>query len=118
PRRPRNRWQWRDCTPLRLGPSGTVTYYWMDSSQFRIARGRRARDPANFRNCVTHWWLAMRSLGLAGDPIQVAHLILAISYALVSRSNAMQNVYRDAYLAPDSTRPAEQSLPGPIPRRI
>jgi hypothetical protein len=104
--------------PLQLGPSGTVRYYWMDSSQFRIARGRREFDPANFRNCVGHWWLAMQSMGLGGNSIQVAHLILATSYALVSRGNALQHVYRDAHLAPDSTRPAEQSLPDPVRGRI
>jgi hypothetical protein len=104
--------------PLRLGPSGTVQYYWMDSSQFRIARGRRGIDPINFRNCVGHWWRAMQALGLGSDPTQIEHLVLATTYPLVSRSNALQNVYRDAHLAADATRPVEQSLPEPIRGRI
>ncbi|MEJ7636876.1 MAG: hypothetical protein WKF75_02520 [Singulisphaera sp.] len=58
--------------PLRLGDSGTIRYYWMDSSGFRIARGRRAADPANFRNCVGHWWAAMRSQGWDRDPARSA----------------------------------------------
>jgi hypothetical protein len=104
--------------PLRLGPSGSVQYYWMDSSQFRIARGRRVIDPVGFRNCVGHWWAAMHSLGLARDPIQIGHLVLATSYSLVSRSNAVQNVYRGAHLAAGSTRPVDESLPDAIRRRI
>jgi hypothetical protein len=104
--------------PLLLGPSGSVQYYWMDSSQFRIARGRRGRDPANFRNCIGHWWLAMQSLGYGGDPVQLRHLLLATSYALVSRGNALQHVYRDAHLAPGATRPDGQSLPDSSRARI
>jgi hypothetical protein len=104
--------------PLPLGPAGTVQYYWMDSSQFRIARAKRGLDPANFRNCVGHWWRTIQSGGLARDPGQIRHLILATSYALVSRDNALQNVYRDAHLAKDATKPQEQSLPEPIRHRI
>src|SRR4051794_19245226 len=86
----------RLCTrPLTLGGHGTVQYYWMDSSQFRIARSRRGGDPANFRNCLSHWWLTMESMGLGDDPTQLEHLILANSYAVVSRSNGLQHVYRD-----------------------
>jgi hypothetical protein len=75
-------------------------------------------DPADFRNCVGHWWRAMQSLGLGRDPIQVGHLLLATSYALVSRGNALQHVYHDAHLAPGATDPREQSLPDPIRSRI
>jgi hypothetical protein len=104
--------------PLGLGPGLTARYYWMDSSGFRVARGRRGCDPANFRNCVGHWWAAMRSLGLGDDPDQVRHLLLATSYALISRGNALQRVYRDAHLRPGATDPTGRSLPDPVRDRI
>src|SRR5687768_13683526 len=64
--------------PLALGPDLSVRYYWMDSSQFRIARARRpSADPANLRACVGHWWRAMQVSGWADDPDQLRHLLLA-----------------------------------------
>jgi hypothetical protein len=77
-----------DHRPLPLGPAGTVQYYWMDSSRFRIARAKpgidpvkvrptnREVDPANLRNCVAHWWRTIQSQGLDRDPIQIGHRIL------------------------------------------
>jgi hypothetical protein len=104
--------------PLVLGPGRTVQYSWMDSTQFRITRSRRAWDPANFRNCVGHWWRAMQLQGLGRDPDQIRHLLLATTYALVSGGKALQHVYRDAYLAPRATSPEEVSLPDAARRRI
>jgi hypothetical protein len=90
----------------------------MDSSQFRITRRRRAADPANFRNCVGHWWRAMQLQGLGRDPIQIQQLLLATSYALVSGDKGLQHVYRDAYLAPGATNPVDASLPEAARERI
>jgi hypothetical protein len=103
---------------LQLGPGTRVRYFWMDTSAFRIARTRRWRDPANFGNCVGHWWAAMRSMDCHWEVDQIRHLLLAASYALLSRSNALQSIYRDAYLAPDATVPEELSLPDQMRERI
>src|SRR5438067_1955533 len=65
--------------PLRLGPYGTIRYYWMDSSQLRAALASDAAA-ANFRNCVGHWWAAMQAAGLGDDPEQQAHLVTALCY--------------------------------------
>jgi hypothetical protein len=90
----------------------------MDSSAFRIARTRRRSDLTNLRNCIGHWWAAMRSMGCHREPDQIRHLLLASSYVLFSRSNALQNVYRDAYLAPGATVPEDLSLPDETRQRI
>jgi hypothetical protein len=104
--------------PLQLGPGVPVQYYWMDNAQFRIARKQRGADPANFRNCISHRWAAMQSVGLGGDLAQIQNLLLATSFALVSRSNALQKVYRDAYLVADATNPQDRSLSEPVRDQI
>jgi hypothetical protein len=104
--------------PLALGPGRTIQYHWVNSSQLRITRGRRAADPANFRNCVGHWWRAVQTQGLGRDPTQVRHLLLATGYALFSGGKSLQHVYRDAYLAPRATAPEEASLPRAAGERI
>ena len=96
---------------LALGPDVTVDYYWMDSSEFRNLRTRRASDPANFRNCIGLWWAAMRECGYDRDPHEIRHLLLATSHGLTAGSKRLQNAYRDAYLAPGRTRPTEDALP-------
>jgi hypothetical protein len=104
--------------PLTLGRGTRAQYYWMDSAGFRISRGRRAVDPANYRNCVGHWWSAMQSEGLGRDPVQRRHLLLATSFALFSRDNGPQRVYRDAHLACGATEPTARSLPKDVSRRL
>jgi hypothetical protein len=107
------------CTrPLSLGPKVTAHYYWMDSSGFRIAGGRRSAEPVNFRNCLGHWWAVVQAAGLGRDPVQISHLILATSFALVSGGKALQQAYRDAHLAARATAPEEQSLPDDVQARI
>jgi hypothetical protein len=102
----------RLCTrPLALGSGQTIQYFWMDSSAFRISQSRRAADPGNFRNCLGHWWRSLQLQGLAREPLQLRRLLLSTSYALVSASKGLQQVYRDAYIAPRATDPIEASLP-------
>jgi len=92
--------EFRLCArPLGLGVAGPVTYYWMDSRQFRAGRGG-----ANFRACVDHWWAAMRSGGDDADPYTRDALILAECYPLVNRSRSIQGVYGDAHLHPAADR--------------
>src|SRR5262245_38599903 len=106
----------RLCTrPLRLGAGVTVQYSWMDSSDLRSLRSDAAA--ANFRNCIGHWAGAMRSRGLGGELDQQIHYVLAVCYGLVTTSKGLQEVYRDAYLAPDATT-AEGSLPQEVRQRI
>ena len=93
------------------------TTYWMDSSQFRIARGRRRLIRST---SVTggHWWAAMQAAGLGRDPVQIGHLVLATTYGLLSRGKGMQHVYRDAHLRPGATAPEDLPLPDAVQRRI
>src|SRR5262249_25077077 len=105
----------RLCTrPLRLGADVTVRYYWMDSSGFRVARGRRGGDPANLRNCVGHWWAAVRPDGAGDDPALMRTALCATSPAPLSRSTALQPVYRAAHLMPAATAPRDRSLREPV----
>lgn len=101
-----------------LGRNHAVDYYWMDSTGFRITRARRKVDPANFRNCVGHWWAAMRTRGWHRDPDQLDHLLLATSYAVLSGSKAAHQVFRDAHLAPGATKPTEEALTDATRRQI
>lgn len=101
-----------------LGPDRAIDYYWMDSTGFRITQSRRKVDPANFRNCVTHWWAAMRSQGWDRDPDQLDHLLLAAGYSALSGAKSTHQVFRDAHLAPRATTPAAESLPDDVNRRI
>lgn len=103
---------------LALGRNHAVDYYWMDSTGFRITRPRRKVDPANVRNCVGHWWAAMRASGWHRDPDQLDHLLLATSYAVLSGSKAVHQVFRDAHLAPGATRPTTEALTDTVRRRI
>ncbi|MDB5310440.1 MAG: hypothetical protein JWO38_4642 [Gemmataceae bacterium] len=104
--------------PLALGPGIGIPYFWMDASAFRLTRGRRPADHTNIRNCVGHWWAAMRADGLDRDPDQVRHLLLATSYAVLSGAKTTHQVVPDAYLHPEATAPEEQSLPDDVRDRI
>jgi len=101
---------------LRLAPFGTVEYYWMDSSLFRNIESEASA--ASFRNCVGHWWTAMQASGLGDDLEQQTHLVTAMCYPLVCRSKGMQDVYRDAFLAPLSVDVGADALPDKVRRRI
>jgi hypothetical protein len=101
-----------------LGPNRSVQYYWMDSTGFRITQSRRKSDPANFRNCVAHWWAAMRVSGWHRDPDQLDHLLLAASYSVLSGAKSTHQVFRDAHLAPGATTPEGESPPDNVNRRI
>jgi hypothetical protein len=103
---------------LELGNAVTIDYWWMDSSRFRISRKQRLFDPANFRNCVTHWWLAMQSLGLGHDPAQIRHLIQATCYSLLSARKNLQKAFLDAHLKPNATDPTQESLPEEVQYKI
>jgi hypothetical protein len=102
--------------PLRLGEFGTVQYYWMDSSQFRNPRTEAAA--ANLRSVVGFWAAAMHEMGLSQDADQHVHYVLAVCYALVGRCKSLQDVYHDAYLAPNSVSIDTSSLPDDVRRRI
>jgi hypothetical protein len=102
--------------PLRLGDSGTVQYYWMDSSQFRNMRTEAAA--ANFRSVVGFWAAAMREVRLQHDLDQQIHYVLAVCYALFGRCKSLQGLYHDAYLAPNSVRVDAASLPDDVRQRI
>jgi hypothetical protein len=104
--------------PLSLDSELSATYYWMDSSRFRIARSRRSADPVNFRSCVGHWWAVVQAAGFGSDPVQIRNLILAASFALISGGKALQQVYRDAHVAARATAPEEQSLPDEAQARV
>jgi hypothetical protein len=103
---------------LALGRDRTIDYYWMDSTGFRITRARRKIDPASFRNCVGHWWAAMRASGWDRDPDQVEHLLLAAGYAVLSGSKAVHQVFRDAHLAPRATKPTTAALADGVRGRV
>ncbi len=102
--------------PLHLRPFGSVQYYWMDSSLFRNFESETSS--ANFRNCVGHWWAAMQANGFGDDLEQQTHLVTAMCYPLVCRSKGMQDIYRDAFLAPNSVHLGADALPDKICRRI
>ena len=104
--------------PLDLGEYGTVQYYWMSSADFRVPRRKRAKDLANFRNCVGHWRQAMASRGLATDPLQVGHLLLATAFRLFAANKSLQKIYRDAHLKFKLTDPESMSLSDEIDKRI
>ncbi len=103
---------------LALGPGRAIDYYWMDSTGFRITRARRKVDPANFRNCVGHWWAAMRLNGWHRDPDQLDRLLLATSYAVLSGAKSTHQVFRDAHLAPGATKPTTEALADDVDGRI
>jgi hypothetical protein len=88
----------------------------MDSSAFRSLKSDSSA--ANFRNCISHWWAAMRASGLGDDPEQQAHLVTAICYGLVCRDKSLQHVYRDAFLDPMRTKHTEAALPDATRERI
>ncbi len=101
-----------------LGPDRAIDYYWMDSTGFRITQSRRAVDPVNVRNCVGHWWAAMRASGWHRDPDQLDHLLLATSYAVLSGAKSARQVFCDAHLARRETNPTTEALAGGVNRRI
>lgn len=103
---------------LALGPDHAIDYYWMDTTDFRITQPRRRADPINVRNCVGHWWAAMKASGWHDDQDQRDHLLLATSYAVLSGAKSTHQVFRDAYLAPSTTAPTADSLPDDVNRRI
>lgn len=97
--------------PLVLGHAATVQYYWLDSRQFRHLSTAAAAD--NFRACLGHWAAAMRALGLANDLEQQIHYVTALCYAEVCNRKSLQEIYRDAYLAPRAAK-----LDHPLPRGV
>ena len=101
-----------------LGPGRAIDYYWMNSTGFRITQARRNVDPANFRNCVGHWWAAMRASGWHRDPDQLDNLLLTTSYAVLSGAKSTHQVFRDAHLARRATKPTTESLADEVNRRI
>ncbi len=84
--------------PLPLGDSVTVNYYWLDSRQFRHLRNKASA--VQFRNTLGHWAAAMRASGWQDDLDQQVHYVMAQCYPLISRCKSLQDVYRDACLAP------------------
>jgi hypothetical protein len=93
--------------PLLLGNSATVTYYWMDSREFRNLGSDASL--ANFRNCVGHWINAVHASGLGDDLDQQAHFVAALCYPLVSSCKSLQEVYLDAHLAHHQQKAADPS---------
>lgn len=103
---------------LALGLDCSIDYFWMDSTGFRITKARRTVDPANVRNCVGHWWAAMKASGWHRDPDQLDHLLLAASYAVLSGAKSTHQVFRDAHLAPRATKPMVEALADDVSGRI
>jgi hypothetical protein len=99
-----------------LGQYGTVQYYWADGSQFRNMRTDVAT--ANFRSAIGYWAAAMQDMGLWHELDQQVHYVLAVCYALVGRCKSLQDVYRDAYLAPGTVQVDATSLPDDVRQRI
>ena len=97
--------------PLVLGDSVTVQYYWLDSRMFRQITQDASAD--NFQNCVGHWAASLRSMGIGDDLDQQIHYVMALCYPLVSNRKSLQDVYRDAYLAPGRINAA-----GPLPKAV
>lgn len=95
---------------LSLGDAATVQYYWLDSRQFRHLDSAAS---SNFCACLGHWGAAMRALGLGNDLEQQIHYVTAQCYPLVSNCKCLQEVYRDAYLAPRRVNPVI-----PLPRAV
>ncbi len=85
---------------LSLGATGDIDYYWMDSSQFRKGPKAQKLQLRNLFSCIELWWQAAQAAGEAADPSQIRHLLVANCYSLFANDKAMQNVYRDAFLAP------------------
>jgi hypothetical protein len=60
----------------------------------------------------------MHEMGLQHDLDQQVHYVLAVCYALLGRCKSLQNIFRDAYLAPGSVRVGAASLPDDVRQRI
>lgn len=101
---------------LRPGEFSTIQYYWMNNAHFRwLGAGSSSK---NFQNCVDLWITASRLDGMEDDPVQQSHALMAQCYPLVSRSRAMQNIYRDAYLKPAQIDASAEPLPNDVLSRI
>jgi hypothetical protein len=85
----------------------------MDSRQFRTLASYHSA--ANYRSCLSHW-LATHPCGRSLN--DDAHFIFAQTHGLFCTSKAMQNIYRDAYLAPLDLKDDPPSLPDDDQARI
>jgi hypothetical protein len=105
------------CTRhLRLGPTGTVRYYWIDSKPLR---GTGDRDAAGaIRPFVDHWWAAMTAKGWDRELDQQVNLVLARCHEVFVRDKAPQAIYRDAHLREGRTRDFATALDDDERKRI
>lgn len=104
--------------PLRFGPNRTISYAWMDSTDFRLTKSRRGHDHTNIRSCLGHWWATRRTSGLYKNPHEICHLLLAASYPVLSGGKAAHQVFRDAHLRAIPTKLVDAALPDKITRRV
>ena len=101
---------------LDLGSGVRIRYFWMDSSLFR--RFKAESSCAAFRTVVGHWATAMRATGVWGELDQQIRYVTALCYPLVAEAKSLQDVYRDSYLKPGTTKPTADSLSDDARKRI
>ena len=61
---------------------------------------------------------AMRAANVWVELDQQIHYVTALCYPFVAEAKSLQDVYKDAYLAPGSTNPTADSLPDDARKRM
>lgn len=83
---------------LTLGEAGNVTYYWMDSSQFRGGLDQPEEALRNLQNCLGIWWRAAKAAKVSKESGQICQFLLASCYPMFARNKSLQQIFHDAFL--------------------